>query len=90
MINLNESYVAKLGFELATPGSAVRHATDCTMSLTMLLEMMNALKVTLCNWHVSLFPNSFMKSSLSYEIDIHAKKKDADVQSREQDMCVTE
>ena len=46
MINLNESYVAKLGFELATPGSAVRHATDCTMSLTMLLEMMNALKVT--------------------------------------------
>ena len=31
MINLLESYAAELGFELATPGSAVKGATDCTM-----------------------------------------------------------
>ena len=31
MINLHESYVAKLGFKLGTPGSAVRHATDCSI-----------------------------------------------------------
>ena len=31
MINLHESYVAELGFELATPGSSVRHATVCSM-----------------------------------------------------------
>ena len=28
IINLRESYVAELGFELATPGSAVRRTTD--------------------------------------------------------------
>ena len=28
MINLHEMYVAEQGFKLATPGSAVRHATD--------------------------------------------------------------
>ena len=38
MINLHESYVAKplraeLGFELANPGSAVRHVTECAMEL---------------------------------------------------------
>ena len=33
MMNLHESYAAELGFELATPGSAVRHATDCAMQL---------------------------------------------------------
>ena len=31
MINLHESYVVELGFELATPGFSVRHATDCAM-----------------------------------------------------------
>ena len=31
MMNLHESYVVELGFKLAIPGSAVRHATDCTM-----------------------------------------------------------
>ena len=30
-ININESYVAELGFELATPGSVVRRDIDCTM-----------------------------------------------------------
>ena len=31
MINLKESYVAELEFELVTPGSAVRCATNCVM-----------------------------------------------------------
>ena len=31
MINLHESDVAELGFELTTPKSAVRHATECDM-----------------------------------------------------------
>ena len=31
MINLHERYVAELGFELATPGSAVRRDTNCDM-----------------------------------------------------------
>ena len=31
MINLHGSDVAELGFELVNPGSAVRHASDCTM-----------------------------------------------------------
>ena len=31
MITLHESYMAELGFELATPGSAVRCPTDCAM-----------------------------------------------------------
>ena len=31
LINLYESYAAKLGFELAIPGSAVRHAIDWNM-----------------------------------------------------------
>ena len=33
IINLHELYVAKLGFEHATPGSAVRCATDRIMEL---------------------------------------------------------
>ena len=33
MINLHESYVAELGFELMTPGSAVRCTTYCAMEL---------------------------------------------------------
>ena len=33
MINLHEGYVAELEFKLATPGSAVRRATDCAMEL---------------------------------------------------------
>ena len=31
MNNLHENYVKELGFELVTPGSAVRPTTDCTM-----------------------------------------------------------
>ena len=31
MINLHKSYIAKLGFELETPGSTVRYATNCAM-----------------------------------------------------------
>ena len=31
MINLPKSYVAGVGFKLVTPGSAVRHTTDCAM-----------------------------------------------------------
>ena len=31
MINRYENYVSELGFELATPESAVRLTTDCTM-----------------------------------------------------------
>ena len=31
MINCHHSYVAKLEFKLATPGSVVRHATICAM-----------------------------------------------------------
>ena len=31
MINLHESYMAELGFELAIPGSAVGRATDCAL-----------------------------------------------------------
>ena len=34
MINLHKSYVVKLGFELVTPGSAVRCLPNCAMSLT--------------------------------------------------------
>ena len=33
MINLHESYVAELGSELVTPGSAIRQATDCLFVL---------------------------------------------------------
>ena len=31
MINRHKSYVAKLGFKLATLGFAVKHATGCAM-----------------------------------------------------------
>ena len=31
MINPHASYVAKLGFKLATPGSAVRRTTHCAV-----------------------------------------------------------
>ena len=31
MINLHDSYAAKLGFKLVIPGSAVSLATDCTI-----------------------------------------------------------
>ena len=33
MINLHESYVVELGFELSTPGPAVRYAIDCAIEL---------------------------------------------------------
>ena len=36
MININESYVAELVFQLATPGSEIRSATDCPMELSYL------------------------------------------------------
>ena len=31
IIYLHKSYVGELGFKLATPGSAVKHAADCAM-----------------------------------------------------------
>ena len=31
MINLHENYVPEMGFELATPGSAVRRVSVCAM-----------------------------------------------------------
>ena len=30
-LRVNERYVVETGFELATPGSAIRHITDCAM-----------------------------------------------------------
>ena len=36
MINLHESYAAKLRFELITPGSAVRHAIDCSVEPSLM------------------------------------------------------
>ena len=33
MINIHESYVAKLGFKLMVPGSVVRHSMDYAMEL---------------------------------------------------------
>ena len=38
MINLHKSYVAKLGFELVTTGSAVRSTTDCATAPLQLSE----------------------------------------------------
>ena len=35
MINLHESYVAEVEFKLVTPGSIVRHPTDCAIELCM-------------------------------------------------------
>ena len=32
MIDLHISYMVELGFELATPGSAVRRTTNCSMA----------------------------------------------------------
>ena len=37
MINLHESYMAKLRFELATPESAIRSTTNSAMSLAVIL-----------------------------------------------------
>ena len=38
MINLRGSYVAALGYKLATPGSAVRHASDCAIEPTNMVK----------------------------------------------------
>ena len=41
MIRLQETYEAKLRFNLATPGSAVRHATDGLQSLVSQARRIN-------------------------------------------------
>ena len=54
MINLHESYVAELGFELATPGSEVRRATDCAIEAGVSKQAQNLLfRVNLNNTHPS-------------------------------------
>ena len=37
MVNINESYAIELGFKCMTPGSAVRHTTDCAVAAGMYL-----------------------------------------------------
>ena len=41
MINIHESYVAKLGFKLANPDSAVRHAMTALWNLLSLISHSN-------------------------------------------------
>ena len=45
MINLHKIYVAKLGFEIAIPGSAVRHSTNYTTGslATIIVRCKNAI-----------------------------------------------
>ena len=41
MINLHKSYVAELGFRLATSGSALRHTNNCAMEPGTVLKSAN-------------------------------------------------
>ena len=56
MITLNESYLAELGFELATPGFAIRYTTDCTMELVMV--------------NVSAFVDFYLRAGVAHIIDV--------------------
>ena len=42
MINLYKTYMAELGFELATPESAVRFAADCAMEVYVIWKFLIA------------------------------------------------
>ena len=71
----HESYMAKLGFELAIPGSAVGRATDCAIERARLVRacvsvcVCGCLRVCVC---VSVLAHAFMHTCMkrprSYDI----------------------
>ena len=72
MINIHENYVANLGFELAIPGLALRHITNCAMEAGIQVKILFLFCVEILQ---PSQPNGVMSSTVSllnYTFNGHA------------------
>ena len=68
MMNLCQSYVAELGFKLATPGSAVRIVFDCTMKPGLSEDMFGEgkqVKKVIQNFTSAWLPDKYISSGFA-------------------------